>query len=296
MCELNLRKGIVEMEVAEADRILQDLWNRDVQAWDTYWAPIFRKFAYDLVRDVHVSAGSVVLDVGTGTGVAAAEAAKCTTSSGSVVGIDRSPSMLELARTKCASFKNLSFLEMNAEQMTFPDGSFDTVISNVGMSYATFSETISEIFRVTRNGESFAFNDWHLLEVPAHRTFSQILRKHRREHPSENLSKCRAAVAIMEHVGNKYSDPDGQAKELARAGFVNIQFRRRDYKIRLPGIREYLTMRFEREVLKQELNELTKVQREAFMKELKAGLNRFVHNGRFLMEWKVTFTYASKPS
>jgi hypothetical protein len=100
----------------------------------------------------------------------------------------------------------------------------------------------------------------------------------------------------MEHMGNEYSDPDPQAKELERAGFVNIHFRRRGYKIRLPGIREYLTMRFEREVLKQELNELTKVQREAFMKELEDGLSRFVHNGRFLMEWKVTFTYASKPS
>jgi ubiquinone/menaquinone biosynthesis C-methylase UbiE len=295
MYELNLPQGIVEMEVAEADRILQELWDKDVQAWDTYWVPIFLKFAYDLVSDVHVSAGNIVLDVGTGTGVAATEAAKRTKSSGSVVGIDRSPSMLELARTKCARFKNLSFLEMNAEHMTFPDEYFDIAISNVGMSYATFSETISEIFRITRKGGSFAFNDWHLLEVPAHRTFSEILRKHRIEPPSENLSKCRAAVAIMEHVGNKYSDPDMQAKELERAGFVNRQVRRRDYKIRLPGIQEYLTMRLEREALKQELNELSKIQREAFMKELEAGLSRFMRNGRFVMEWRVTFTYVSKP-
>jgi ubiquinone/menaquinone biosynthesis C-methylase UbiE len=285
----------VELEVAEADRILRELWDKDVKAWDTYWVPIFRRFAHDLVSDAHISVENVVLDVGTGTGDAAVEAAKRTKSNGNVVGIDRSASMLELARAKCASFKNVSFLEMNAEQMTFPDEYFNTAISNVGMSYATFTETIAEIFRVIRKGGSFAFNDWHLLDVPAHRTFSEILRKHRIEHPSESLSKCRAAVAIMEHVGNQYSDLNVQAKELERTGFVNRQVKARDYKIRLPGIREYLAMRLEREALKQELNELTKIERAAFMKELKVGLKKFVHNGRFMMEWKVTFTYVSKP-
>lgn len=284
------------MEVAEADRILQELWDKDVRAWDTYWVPIFRKLAHDLVSDAHISVGNIVLDVGTGTGVAAVESAKHTKSSGNVVGIDRSASMLELARAKWARFNNVSFLEMNAEQMTFPDEYFNTAISNVGMSYATFRETIADIFRVLRKGGSFAFNDWHLLDVPAHRTFSEILRKHRIEHPSENLSKCRAAVAIMEHVGNQYSDLNVQAKELERAGFVKIQVKRRDYKIRLPGIREYLAMRLEREALKKELNELSEIQRAAFMKELRAGLKRFMRNGRFMMEWKVTFTYVSKPN
>jgi ubiquinone/menaquinone biosynthesis C-methylase UbiE len=293
--EFSLSQVIAKLEVAEADRILRELWNKDAKAWDTYWVPIFRKFAHDLVSDARISAGNVVLDVGTGTGVAAMEAVRRAKSGGSVVGIDRSASMLELARAKCAKFRNLLFLEMNAEHMTFPEGYFDNVISNVGISYATFNETISEIYRVIRKGGSFAFNDWHLLDVPAHRTFSEILRKHRIQHPSENLSKCRAAVAIMEHIGNQYSDLNMQAKELERVGFVNRQVKQRNYKIPLPGILEYLAMRLEREALKQELNELSEIQRAAFMKELKVGLKRFMHNGRFMMEWKATFTYVSKP-
>jgi ubiquinone/menaquinone biosynthesis C-methylase UbiE len=224
---------IAKLEVAEADRVLRELWSKDAKAWDTYWVLIFRNFAHDLVSDARISAGNVVVDVGTGTGVAAIEALRRAKSGGSVVGIDRSALMLELARTKSAKFGNLSFLEMNAEHTTFPEGYFDNVISNVGISYATFSETTSEIFRVTRKGGSFTFNDWHLLDVPAHRTFSEILRKHRIEHPSENLSKCRAAVAIMEHVGNQYSDLNVQAKELQRVGFVDRQVKRRDYKIQL---------------------------------------------------------------
>lgn len=282
------------MNIGEADAILQELWDKDVQAWDTYWVPIFRRFARHLVSDAHISAGHVVLDIGTGTGVAAMEAVRRARADGIVLGIDRSAPMLELARTKYANAKNVSFLKMDAERMTFPDDFFDAVISNCGMSYTTFHETIAEIFRVVRKGGSFTFNDWHLIDVPAHRTFSEILRRHRTEHPSENLSSRRAAVAMMEHVGNRYSDLEVQAEELERVGFTNMRVRERDYRIRLSSVREYLAMRLEREALRQELSELSKAQRVAFMKELRAGLRRFMHNGRFVMEWKVTFTHVTK--
>ena len=283
------------MNVEEADRILQDLWDRDVKAWDTYWVPIFRRFAHDLVTDAHISVGQVVLDVGTGTGVAAMEAVRRSKPSGIVLGVDRSAPMLELARQRHAKVKNASFLMMDAERMTFPDGFFDAAISNSGMSYATFHETIAEIFRVVSKGGSFTFNDWHLIDVPAHRTFSEILRRHRTEHPSEKLSRCRAAVAVMEHVGNQYSDTKIQAEELERVGFSGMQVKQREYKIRLPQIRDYIVMRLEREAVKQELKELSKAQRAAFMKELRAGLRQFMRTGGFIMEWKVTFTHVTKP-
>jgi len=292
---LDSQPRFTDLNVDEADRILQDLWDQDVEAWDLHWVQIFRRFAHDIVIDAHISVGHVVLDVGTGTGVAAMEAVKRAKSNGIVIGIDRSAPIVELARRRCAKVKNVTFTMMNAERMTFPDEFFDVVISNCGLSYATLRETIAEIFRVLRKGGSFTFNDWHLIDVPAHRTFSEILRRHRTEHPSENLSRCRAAIAMMEHVGNKYSDLKVQAEELERAGFTNVRVRQRDYKIGLSGIREYLAMRLEREALKQELSELSKVQRAAFMNELRTALRRFMHNGRFVMEWKVTFTHATKP-
>jgi len=283
------------LNVEEADRILQDLWDRDAEAWDTYWVPIFRKFARDLVTDAHISVGHVVLDVGTGTGVAAMEAVKRSKPSGMVLGIDRSVTMLELARQKYAKVKNVSFLMMDAERMPFPDRFFDAAISNSGMSYATFHDTTAEIFRVIRGGGSFAFNYWHLIDVPAHRTFSEILRRHRTEHPSESLSRCRAAVALMEHVGNRYSDAKVQAEELERVGFTSMQVKQREYKINLPSIRDYIVMRLEREALKQELKELSEAQRAAFTKELRAGLRPFMRTAGFVMEWKVNFTQVTKP-
>jgi len=284
-----------KLNVEEADRILQDLWDIDAKAWDTYWVPIFRKFAHDLVTDSHISAGQVVLDVGTGTGVAAMEALKRSKASGMVLGIDRSAAMLDLAKQKCGQVKSLSFLMTDAERMPFPDEFFDTAISNSGMSYATFLETITEIFRVVRRGGSFTFNDWHLIDVPAHKAFSEILRRHRTEHPSDNLSRCRGAVAVMEHVGNQYSDTKIQCEELERVGFTHFQVKRREYKIKLPRIRNYIVMRFEREALKQELKELSEAQQAAFIKELRTGLKPFTRTGAFIMGWKVTFTHVTKP-
>ena len=178
--------------------------------------------------------------------------------------------------------------------MPFPDGFFDVAISNSGMSYTTFHETIAEIFRVIKAGGSFAFNDWHLIDVPAHRIFGEILRRHRTEHPSETLSRCRAANALMEHVGNQYSDTKVQAEELERVGFTTMQVKQREYKIKLPTIKDYIIMRLRGEALKQELKELSKAQRAAFMKELKAGLRPFTRTAGFLMEWKVTFTHVAK--
>lgn len=283
------------MKVEEADGILRELWDKDVEAWDSHWVPIFRRFARDLVADAEISAGSIVLDVGTGSGVATTEAVKRAKPSGIVLGIDRSEPMLELAREKCAKIKNALFVMMNAQHMTFPDSYFDTAISNCGIPYTAFRETTAEIFRVLRQGGGLTFNHWNLIDVPAHIKFGEVLQRYRTKHPSDDLNRFRGAVAMLEHVGHEYSDLKVQAEAMGRVGFVNVRVRQRKYRISFSGIREYLIMRLEREAVKQEMNELSKAQRAAFMKELRTELRPFIRNGRFIMEWKVRFTHATKP-
>jgi ubiquinone/menaquinone biosynthesis C-methylase UbiE len=72
-----------------------------------------------------------VLDVGTGSGLVALGAAPLVTS-GKVVGIDHSPGMLERASAKARRWglgNNVSFRQMDAEKLEFPDRSFDKVLS-----------------------------------------------------------------------------------------------------------------------------------------------------------------------
>lgn len=283
------------MEVGKAEKIIQGFWDTDVRVWDKRWVPIFRMFAQDLVSDAHISTGQVVLDIGTGTGVAAVEAARRVKPGGIILGIDRSAQMVSQAEAKRGKLRNICYIRMNAERTIFPGELFDAVISNCGVSYAVYHETLAEAFRVLRRGGLFAFNEWHLVDVPVHKSFSEILRHHRTERPSKKLAAMRAAIATMEHVGNRYADPKVQVAELKRAGFADVRFKRRHYQIRLPRIRDYLALRFEREALKRELDELPKVQREAFVKELKTELQRFVRRGRLVIDWRVTFTRARRP-
>jgi SAM-dependent methyltransferase len=96
-----------------------------------------------------------VLDVGTGTGLVALRAAPLA-ENGRVVGIDHSSGMLEQASTK-ARRSGLSdvvmFRQMDAEQLEFPDRSFDVVLSLYSLFH--FPEplvAVREMHRVLRSG------------------------------------------------------------------------------------------------------------------------------------------------
>ena len=85
------------MDIMLAEEVAQELWDLDVTPWNNHWAPVFRNFSRQLVREAQLSPGQLVLDVGTGTGIAAFEAAE-QLRHGFVIGIDRSTKMISAAR------------------------------------------------------------------------------------------------------------------------------------------------------------------------------------------------------
>lgn len=287
-----------EIDVEQVDRIVQGFWDRDVRAWNRHWAPIFRKFARDLVSDAKLSRGKIVLDIGTGTGLAALEAAGYVRPGGLVLALDRSPSMLKFAElaAKRARIRNVVFFEMNADRMLFPNELFDVALSNCGIAYTTFPAAVTEAYRVLRKGGLFVLNDWHLKDVQAHRVFGGILQQHRTNHPSKRLREERTAMATFERTGSRYSDLNEVVRELQRAGFTETRTKWRTYRIQLRGVQQFLAMRLEREALKRELRELTPAKRRIMLNELKRGLKPFLRKGRFIFDWKVAYLTARKPN
>src|SRR6266540_4394034 len=73
-----------------------------------------------------------VLDLGCGAGTDTLVAAQMVGAEGRVTGIDMTPEMLAKARAAAAEMglPNVEFVDGEAEQLPFPDESFDVIISN----------------------------------------------------------------------------------------------------------------------------------------------------------------------
>lgn len=104
--------------------------------------PLWRRFLVSrLPRD-----GGHVLDVATGTGLVAAQLLR---RGFDVTGLDQSPEMLAVARRR---FRNLvELVEASAEELPFPDRSFDHVTFTYLLRYVGDpGATLAELARVTR--------------------------------------------------------------------------------------------------------------------------------------------------
>lgn len=112
-----------------------------------------------LCEAVDLRANQRVLDVATGHGNTALAAARrdC-----DVIGIDITPSLLEQARQRAAAeHLRVNFQEGDAESISFPDGSFDVVLSSFGVIFASDAhQAAQELVRVCRSGGKIGLTTW----------------------------------------------------------------------------------------------------------------------------------------
>jgi SAM-dependent methyltransferase len=115
--------------------------------------------AAKLVNFAGVKAGQRVLDVACGTGVVAVT---CARRGARVTGLDLTPELLEAARenAKIAAVE-IDFHEGDAEQLPFPDATFDAVLSQFGHMFAPRPDVaIAGMLRVLKPGGTIAFSTW----------------------------------------------------------------------------------------------------------------------------------------
>ena len=90
------------------------------------------------------------LDVGTGAGALALALAPLVRE---VVGVDRVPELLELARERAAGLGNVTFVEADAEHLPFEDFSFDLAGTLRTLHHVPRPELVlAELVRLTRPG------------------------------------------------------------------------------------------------------------------------------------------------
>jgi SAM-dependent methyltransferase len=126
-----------------------------VDEYERLTPPFFGALARDLVGLLDPPSRGVVLDAGTGTGVAA-EAAAAAMSDGTVVGVDPSLPMLEAARRRARLL-----VAGVAPGLPFPEATFDAVVANLVLShFRDTAEGAAELVRVLRPGGRLGITAW----------------------------------------------------------------------------------------------------------------------------------------
>lgn len=134
-------------------------WDLCAENYDRCLTRAFTPIAQKLVSLAQPRSGQRVLDVATGSGLAALLAARLVGPQGRVVGVDLSETMVALARNRAREegVDNADFFAMDAEDLDLPPNSFDAVLCALGlMLFPQPDRALSEMHRVLKLGGSVA--------------------------------------------------------------------------------------------------------------------------------------------
>ena len=125
------------------------------QMVETFLLPIGPR----LVDACGITPGTRVLDVAAGTGNAAIPAAE---RGASVTASDLTPELLDSGRRRAeVAGLELEWTEADAERLPFEDGSYDTVMSAIGVMFAPHhQDAADELVRVCRPGGTIGLLSW----------------------------------------------------------------------------------------------------------------------------------------
>lgn len=201
-------------------------------AYDRYRGPMHEPPARDLVTALGPVPGARVLDVGTGTGIAAAEAGRAVGPEGLVVGVDPSVEMLRRARGR-----GVSVAAAEAIDLPFRDAAFDAVIASFVIFFFTRYETaLFDMMRVLRPRGRMAVTTWGPGDDEFRRTWREVAESFVGKELLRDAH--RRAAPWEEH----FSHPDRLHRALRDAGLRPVMVDRHRYRY-VHTIEEYLAGR-----------------------------------------------------
>lgn len=143
-------KGSEMLPKRENNNKIKNRYNRISKVYDLIEKPMeammMDNWRKELFKEIE---GKKILEVGVGTG----KNLQYYSSDKEVTGIDFSEKMLSKAKYRSEYKENITLMEMNAENMSFEDNAFDTVVTScVFCSVPEPVKGLKEIRRVCKNG------------------------------------------------------------------------------------------------------------------------------------------------
>jgi ubiquinone/menaquinone biosynthesis C-methylase UbiE len=167
----------------------------------------FAHFGRRLVELVGVEPGQRVLDVATGRGAVLFPAAERVGAAGEAIGVDLAQGMVEATNAEAAR-RGLPARArvMDAEQLAFPDATFDRVFCGFGvMFFPDLDRALGEFRRVLKPGGRLGVSTSRVPE-------------------SEDLGAVLAALGVPDSRPPGWiTEPDDLARPLVRAGFADVR-------------------------------------------------------------------------
>ena len=198
------------------------------EAYDRVRGPLHEAPARDLVEAVALPERGRLLDVGTGTGLAARSV-----DAGIAVGIDVSAGMLRIAREKGLDRVALAA----AIDLPFRDGTFDAVVAAFVLHLVPKYETaLFDMVRVLRRGGRLGLASWVLADDEFTRAWREIAESYATR---EMLADAQRKAAPW---AEPFSDPKRIEEILREGGLRDVQVERRTYRAQV-SIEDYLVGR-----------------------------------------------------
>jgi ubiquinone/menaquinone biosynthesis C-methylase UbiE len=160
-------------------------WRESAPYWAKHHATIRQMFApltRALVEDAGIIQGQAVLDIAGGAGEPSLTIAEIVGPTGTVTCTDAVAEMVEAARIEARDrgLTNVQFRQCTADDLPFPDNSFDVTISRLGAMFFPDPElAFREMLRVTKSGGSLGFVVWHKSEFNPYSRCLITLKFHR---------------------------------------------------------------------------------------------------------------------
>lgn len=253
----------------------------------TEWHPVavefYRSASAALLEAAQVRTGLQVLDIGTGTGIPAVQVAGIVGPRGMVTATDPSAALLAEAEAnaRSAGLQNIEFRRAMVEALPFADGSFDAVVSQLGLMFAAdLPRALGEVRRVLRPGCRAAFLAWGPYELnPFWRGFRDVVPRYQQSSPADDATDAetsrREDVEPDPRQPFRFADPASLAEALEQAGFLDVQAELRHVGLPLPApellLRFFLTTSQFDKTLRRE-------QRQAFTIDVLAAYRTFMQD------------------